>query len=384
MKPVSFIWVLCGLMVVVFLLHWLALRQVFPERWARRLQRLSLTVFLLTGLGIMLRSYVFRYFPVSPGVLLQAAVIVFVTEALFVLLVALGVLWQRLVGLRGPVRVDWGRRRLLRHAAAYPVLALAGGLYGGLYEKSATVVREHILPVAELPAALRGFRIAQLSDVHLGWFFTLEDYRQLLERTAAGAPDALVLTGDIFDDDALNGRAVALTAQYVARFPQGIWYIYGNHEHMRNFPAIRAALQETQIHLLVNEAAAVTTGEQPLFFAGVDYPFARGEAFAAQRRAFAAQAFAGVPQGAVTVLLAHHPEFIDDGAAHGAVLTLTGHTHGCQVGVFGMPLLPMFKYNRGLVHAGGHTGYVHCGNGSWFPYRIGCPPEIAYFTLRRA
>ena len=384
MKPFFFVFVLCGLLAVVFLLHWQALRQVFPERWARRLQRLSLAAVLFTALGLVLGPFVFREPTGLPGVLLQVAVVIFVTEVLLILLVTLGVLWQRLAGLRGPVRVDWGRRRLLRHAAAYPAFALAGGLYGGLYEKSATVVREHILPVAELPAALRGFRIAQLSDVHLGWFFSLEDYWQLLERTAAGAPDALVLTGDIFDDDALNERAVALTAQYVARFPQGIWYIYGNHEHMRNFSAIRAALQETQIHLLVNEAAAVTTGEQPLFFAGVDYPFARGEAFAAQRRAFAAQAFSAVPQGAVTVLLAHHPEFIDDGAAHGAVLTLTGHTHGCQVGVFGMPLLPMFKYNRGLVHAGGHTGYVHCGNGSWFPYRIGCPPEIAYFTLRRA
>ena len=128
----------------------------------------------------------------------------------------------------------------------------------------------------------------------------------------------------------------------------------------------------------------MTAGEQPLYFAGVDYPFAHGEAFREQRRAFAAQAFASVPQGAVAVLLAHHPEFIDDGAAHGAALTLTGHTHGCQFGVLGLPLLPLFKYNRGLVHTGGHTGCVHSGNGSWFPCRIGCPPEIAYFTLRRA
>ena len=384
MKPFPFILMICGLLAVVFLLHWQALRQVFPERWARRLQRLSLAAVLFTALGLVLGPLVFREPAGLPRVLLQVAVVIFVTEVLLILLVALGVLWQRLAGLRGPVRVDWGRRRLLRHAAAYPALALAGGLYGGLYEKSATVVREHILPVAGLPASLRGFRIAQLSDVHLGWFFSLEDYRQLLERTAAGAPDALVLTGDIFDDDALNGRAVALTAQYAARFPQGIWYIYGNHEHRRNLPAIRAALQETEIHLLVNEAAPVTAREQPRYVAGADYPFAHGEAFREQRRAFAAQAFASVPQGAVTVLLAHHPEFIDDGAAHGAALTLTGHTHGCQFGVLGLPLLPLFKYNRGLVHTGGHTGYVHSGNGSWFPCRIGCPPEIAYFTLRRA
>ena len=83
------------------------------------------------------------------------------------------------------------------------------------------------------------------------------------------------------------------------------------------------------------------------------------------------------------VLLAHHPEFIDNGAEKKAVLTLTGHTHGCQLGIFGIPLIPMFKYNRGMFIQGDSHGYVHSGNGSWFPYRLGCPPEIAYFTLRR-
>lgn len=381
---VFFLFLVCALLGVIFALQWMCLPLVFGARAAYVLRRASLAFLVLTICGLILGPLVWQDLTGLPGILLQTAAIGTVVELLLVLLTGLGWLWQRLAGLRGPVRVDWGRRRLLQHAAVYPALALAGGLYGGLYEKSATVVREHILPVPQLPAELRGLRIAQLSDVHLGWFFTLEDYRQLLERTAAGAPDALVLTGDIFDDDALNARAIALTAQYAARFPLGIWYIYGNHEHRRDLPAIRAALEQTEIHLLVNEAAAVTSGEQPLFFAGVDYPSAHGEAFDAQRKAYAAQAFSSVPQGAVTVLLAHHPDFIDDGAAHGAALTLTGHTHGCQFGVFGVPLLPMFKYNRGLVRVGGHTGYVHSGNGSWFPCRIGCPPEIAYFTLRRA
>ena len=77
-------------------------------------------------------------------------------------------------------------------------------------------------------------------------------------------------------------------------------------------------------------------------------------------------------------------EAIDNAASHGAALALTGHTHGCQFGIFGRAALPFFKYNRGIVHVGSTLGYVHSGNGSWFPYRIGCPPEIAYFTLRRA
>ena len=92
----------------------------------------------------------------------------------------------------------------------------------------------------------------------------------------------------------------------------------------------------------------------------------------------------GVPQGAVTIFLAHHPDFIDDAAAYGAALVLTGHTHGGQIGVFGIPLVPpVFKYMRGLYRVKDTIGYVHCGNGSWFPYRLGCPPEIAVFRIEK-
>ena len=79
--------------------------------------------------------------------------------------------------------------------------------------------------------------------------------------------------------------------------------------------------------------------------------------------------------------MAHHPEFIDDAVDFKIPLTLTGHTHGSQVGIFGVPLFPIFKYTRGMVVHEDCYGYVHVGNGSWFPMRLGCPPEIAYFTL---
>ena len=121
---------------------------------------------------------------------------------------------------------------------------------------------------------------------------------------------------------------------------------------------------------------------QDFWVAGVAYAFARGEtAFRQERQEYLTEALQEVPDTGRTLLLAHHPEFIDDAAGVGIPLTLTGHTHGGQFGLFGMPLLPGFKYTRGMVHIGSSYGYVHSGNGSWFPMRIGCPPEIAYFTL---
>ena len=92
-----------------------------------------------------------------------------------------------------------------------------------------------------------------------------------------------------------------------------------------------------------------------------------------------------VPANAVKVLLAHHPDFFDGAAEQGVELVLSGHTHGGQIGFLGVPIVPpVFKYMRGVYHIGSTMGYVHSGNGSWFPYRLGCPPEIAVFTIRKS
>ena len=106
--------------------------------------------------------------------------------------------------------------------------------------------------------------------------------------------------------------------------------------------------------------------------------------FEAQRKNYMQQAMKNLPADVPAILLAHHPECIDDGAANDIALTLTGHTHGSQFGFLGQPLFPVFKYTRGIVKIGDSYGYVHRGNGSWFPFRLGCPPEIAYFTLKNA
>ena len=69
-----------------------------------------------------------------------------------------------------------------------------------------------------------------------------------------------------------------------------------------------------------------------------------------------------------------HQEGIEQDADH--------VTHGGQLGILGIPIVPpLFKYMRGMYKVGKTFGYVHSGNGSWFPFRFGCPPEIAVFTL---
>ena len=279
---------------------------------------------------------------------------------------------------------DEGRRRVLKNAALYPAAGVLLSSYGAFIERKHTVRRDYTIPVPNLPPEADGMVIAQISDVHLGMFFSVEDFDALLTEAAAGGADLLAVTGDVFDDERLNERAAKVLAAHAGDFRDGIWYCIGNHEYYHDGrPIVDRMAGEGAVHVVLNSAARVA-GRGALYIAGVDYPFARGDGFYTQKEAYFTAAMADVSRDAVTVLLAHHPEFIDDAAAHGGVpLTLTGHTHGSQFGILGLPLFPVFKYTRGVVRIGDSYGYVHTGNGSWFPLRIGCPPEIAYFRLER-
>ncbi len=274
---------------------------------------------------------------------------------------------------------DPSRRHFLKAAVAYPAAAAALSVYGGEIERKHVVDREFTIP---FPAAIqsKGLRIAQISDVHLGAFFSTTDFSGLLSRIAQRGTDALMITGDLFDDPTQNEQAAAILSQFVPYFPKGIYFVMGNHEYYRGGLAmVQRILQGTGIHFLSNTAMSLPGTD--LWVAGVDFSFLRGSAYDKERKDYVDEAMTHVPDPRRTLLLAHHPDFIDEAAAIGIPLTLSGHTHGSQLGFWGQPLLPVFKYTRGLFRHGPSYGYVHCGNGSWFPFRLGCPPEIAYFTI---
>lgn len=289
-----------------------------------------------------------------------------------------------------PTKFQPARRRMLAYSFLYPIFSLSTALYGNRIEKNSDVENFYDVPIKNLPSELEGFRLAQISDLHLGAYFSLERLESLLKRISEAKPDILAITGDIFDDNSINPAAIKLVDSFNDKFKYGIYYIHGNHEHFRGISAIEGMISQTKIHFLLNSAENVVS---KLYILGVDYPRGlpvmnsggdkdREKIFAEKRKNFVDKAMENVPGDAIKILLAHHPEFIDDGAERNFALTLTGHTHGSQFGIFGVPLFPVFKYTRGVVKIGDSFGYVHVGNGSWFPFRFGCPPEIAYFTLK--
>jgi len=386
-----FILLVSLLLGAIMALALFSIRFIFSDHLAKKFYRLfataDLAIIVVIIAGWAIRSLVPGWFVTFFGNIAT----IFLTAQLFcgaIVMIAVVVRWiYRKFNPQTPF--DPARRRILAYGMIYPLFSLATALYGNRIEKNYDVDNFYDVPIKNLPPELENFRVAQISDLHLGAYFSLERLESLLQRISDAKPDLLAITGDIFDDNAMNPAAIKIVDAFTDKFKFGVWYIHGNHEHFRGIRAIEAGLAQTKIHWLVNRAEHVTS---KLYILGVDYPSRapvtstadkeREQLFAEARKKFVDEAAQNVPDDAIKILLAHHPEFIDDGAERNFALTLTGHTHGSQIGIFGVPLFPVFKYTRGVVKIGDSFGYVHVGNGSWFPFRLGCPPEIAYFTLK--
>ena len=281
------------------------------------------------------------------------------------------------------------RRRILAYSLFYPLYSFVTATYANQIERNDTVENFFDIPIKNLPAELNNFKIAQISDIHLGAFYSLDKLKELLNQIVKAQPDLLTITGDIFDSVEVNEEAIKIVDSYCDKFKYGIFYCHGNHEHHRGIKLIEEKLSQTKIHWLVNQSQNVIKN---LYIVGVDYPMSapvmrskdevEQNNFNLRKKKFLTQAMQNVEKNSICILLAHHPEFIDDAVDFKIPLTLTGHTHGSQIGFFGLPLFPVFKYTRGMFQHDNCYGYVHVGNGSWFPFRLGCPPEIAYFTLK--
>jgi len=381
---ILFFLIVIALMALITILTVKLLAQLCPEKQQKKATLTVVALNVLAILGIAGSKSLFGDFAFA-GELLQLLVIWFIFQLFAVALSAvwrgLCFVWRKLA--LEDVPLDESKRQFCRQAAYLPVAAACGiSLYGSLDESQRieTVLQDIRLP--RLPSGMKGFTMAQLSDVHLGYFFSLEKLEATLGQIAANKPDVLLITGDLFDDRQHNAAAVKMVDSYVKAFPKGIYFCWGNHEYMRGAEEIAAALAQTSIKVLRDEAALLLTGVRPLYLLGTDYPLDRSKNQAEQCSESLAHALEDVPDNAVKILMAHHSIFIDPAFASGVDLTLTGHTHGGQLGLFGVPLVPLFKYTRGMYRQGNLYGYVNSGAGSWCPFRFGCPAEITYFSLQ--
>lgn len=272
------------------------------------------------------------------------------------------------------------RRQFLRRCLNLGAAAIATptcGLFYSLRTESSWLQVERVtVTLSGLPPVLHGFTIAQMSDFHLGPTVSIGNLRQAVEVTRELKPDLIALTGDFVLGSAEYAKPCAQELAAL-RAPYGVMACLGNHDHWENASLIRRALLDARIPVLVNTGLSLLEGA--LWIAAVDDVWAGHPDLDA--------ALAGVPGGAVVLLLAHEPDYADTVAEHGGVnLQLSGHSHGGQVRLplIGAPLLPHLgqRYPAGLYHIGNLTLYTNRGVGTIYPpIRFNCRPEVTLITL---
>lgn len=285
-----------------------------------------------------------------------------------------------------------GRRQFLERSAnvvvAAPFVAGAYGLFYGRLNLETTRQRIHL---ARLPKAFAGFRIAQLSDIHIGPFMTDSEVRKYVRITNELKPDLIALTGDFVTWDASTQHAV-VNALADLRAPFGIFGCLGNHEAWSGTEdSITAMFQQVGIPILRRTRASIAANGEALNLMGVDYETNRpmgppGERFV---HGYLEGVESLLSRDTVNILMSHNPNTFDRAAELGIDLSLAGHTHGGQVALeFISPEIAPSRlvtpYVAGWFQKPGGQLYVNRGIGTiGVPVRVGAPPEITVYELVR-
>lgn len=285
-------------------------------------------------------------------------------------------------------------RRLLRRkapAAARPglppvlllisLLLAALGTHAALRVPPVTPVE---IVVPGLPAAWDGLTVAQLSDVHASKTFPGNWLAGVVDAVNAARPDLIVITGDLFDGSPRQ-RFDDLRPLRRLRAPLGVYACPGNHEYYSGLTAWRPRFSSLGILLLENDHVLLRRNGAELILAGLSDDVA--ERFGLPRPDIR-QALGSTEASLPLILMAHRPHLVEQLkqlSRPGAVLQLSGHTHGGQV--FGLDLLVRRVnkgYLRGLYELGPVRLYISTGTALWsgFPLRLGVPSEIPLITLR--
>ena len=381
--------------IVILLVLVLLLPQLYFDRrklrrrkmWQRLLRWLpTVAMMVLTVALAMERDFVPHEMTVM-NIYLMLLGLIFAPKAIYVLCSLAG----RIVRKIRHSRYNWGN--LVGFFLAFFIVFVV--LYGSFVGVRRLNVNRMEIALKDLPEAFDGYRIVLFSDAHVGSF---TGWRQsLLQRDIdsinAQQADAIFFVGDL-----QNQRPEELyPVQEMLRSlkaTDGVFSVLGNHDYsdyIDDDPAIKIANEREMVSrqrqfgwkLLLNEHLTLEKQGARLVVAGVENDQTRKQM---KKRNDLAKALEGVRDDDCIILLQHDPgawqqtEWIQPQVS----LTLSGHTHGGQVSLFGLRATQLSKnYDYGLYREGERQLYVTCGIGGLVPFRFGVTPEIAVITLKR-
>jgi hypothetical protein len=264
--------------------------------------------------------------------------------------------------------------------AAYAT-GLALAVWGVVVRRRWVRVREIEIALDDLPKAFDGYRVAHLSDLHIGSHCPRSRAEGWVARVNRLDVDLAVLTGDYVSSGVAFHEDIARVLVAI-RAKDGTVAVMGNHDYFGDGEPLIGLLRKGGVRVLRNERMSLERNGERVTLAGVDDTWTR--------RANISKTLDGHHPGEPLVVLAHDPKLFPELARRGAALVLSGHTHWGQVAV---PFLSTrynfsrlsYRYHSGIYREGGSTLYIHPGLGTTGPpIRLGVAPEITVLRLRAA
>ncbi|MEU5343386.1 MULTISPECIES: metallophosphoesterase [unclassified Streptomyces] len=270
----------------------------------------------------------------------------------------------------GPSRRLFVSRVVGGAAAAAAVGTVGYGTYGVLRGPK---VKRVTVPLAKLPRSAHGYRIAVVSDVHLGPVLGRGFAQKVVDTINSTQPDLIAVVGDLVDGSVKDlGPAAAPLAQLRAR--HGSFFVTGNHEYFSGADEWVAHVRELGLRPLENARTELADFD----LAGVNDVSGEDEGEGPDF----VKALGDRDRSRACVLLAHQPVQIHDSVDHGVDLQLSGHTHGGQLWPGSLIAAQANPTLAGLERYGDTQLYVSRGAGAWGPpTRVGAPSDITVVEL---
>ena len=265
-------------------------------------------------------------------------------------------------------------------ALGVPLLAVLVTLLGIYSARRRATVKNVDVPIDNLPAALHGFTIVQISDIHVGPTIKRQYVEKIVAAVNALQPDLIAVTGDVVDGSVPNLAAhTRPLSDLKAR--HGAFLVTGNHEYYAGVDKWIAEFRRLGLTVLLNEHVVVDHDGAQAIVAGVtDYGAA---SFDPAHKSDPAKAMLGAPSDIVfRLLLAHQPRSAPAASEAGLTLQLSGHTHGGQFLPWNFFVRLQQPFVAGLEKLNDLWVYTSRGTGYWGPpIRIAAPSEITRLRL---
>jgi len=253
--------------------------------------------------------------------------------------------------------------------------------YGVLIRRKWFVVKDVEVKIRGLDPSFEGYRIAHLSDLHIGTLTPRARGEKWTRAANARTPDLAVVTGDMVTSGTAYHPDIADVIATL-RAKDGTFVSMGNHDYFGDGEPLISLIEARGVRVLRNEGTLIERNGARMYLAAIDDTWTKRDDMN--------RALRGRPDGVPVVLLAHDPDRFPQAAGRGVALTLSGHTHGGQIA---FPFLSRWvslariahRYNVGLYRIGESWLYVHPGLGTTGPpMRLGVAPAVVILTLRAA